>query len=115
VTKKQFFSKKQRRDILDQAIQFWDNSTKKMADFFGRVNDFDRLYHVQLPQELHNAFKNRPDRSAMVLPDIYNNVRSFKAHMAELIFGTKPYGTVFSDNRIREMRLLIRPKWFFRP
>jgi len=94
VTKKQFFSKKQRRDIFDQAIQFWDNSTRKMSDFFGRVNDFDRLYHVQLPQELHDAFKNEPSRSAMVLPDIFNNVRSFKAHMAELIFGTKPYATV---------------------
>ena len=91
---KRFFSDKQKKEILSQAIQFWDAATKRQANFFGNVNDYERLYHVKLPAVLEAAFATRPDRASMVPPDVYNNIRSFRAHMNELIFSSKPNATV---------------------
>ncbi|MCK5128074.1 MAG: hypothetical protein KAR42_17595 [candidate division Zixibacteria bacterium] len=97
--KKPFFSEKDRDIIFNQAINFWDNSTEKMAPFFSRANDYDRMYHVKLPLELQNAFDSQEDRSAMVPPDIHNNVRSTRSQISELLFSRKPYATVSHEGQ----------------
>jgi len=93
MSKKDFFTAKQRDEIKKQALSFWDAATQKMSGFFSRVNDYDDMYHTKLPQDLREEFENHPDRSAMVPSDIHNNIRSLRANVNDLLFNTKPYIT----------------------
>lgn len=99
MAKKQFFSKEQLGEIKSQAMAFWEESTNKMRPFFEKVNDYNRLYRVKLPEELENEMKKHPDRSSMVPPDIYNNILSFRAGIRKLVFGSKPYGIVTKEGQ----------------
>jgi hypothetical protein len=87
----QEFTKQQREEILKQAVTFWDRSTQVMSDFFDAVNEFERLAMGLLPQEIEDAYASYPDRSALVPPDIYNNLNSLRAHMRKVLFSKKPY------------------------
>ncbi len=97
------FTKAQREQILTQAIEFWDEATSKQSTFFDEVNDYNRLFHLKLPQQLEAEMANWPDRSNLMPPDIYNNVLAFEAAMTKLVFGKKPYGqiSVNGNPRIR--------------
>jgi len=66
-----------------------------MASFFELITDYERLSQVRLPQELQDEFdKYIDERACLIPPDIHNNIRSVRAHIGELVFTTKPYGTV---------------------
>lgn len=99
MAKKKYFSEDDLTEIRRQSIAFIDASTQKMAAFFERVNDYDRLYHVKLPKDLQSIFEKHPDRSAMVPPDIYNNISSVRAQLTELLFSQKPYAIVSHAGR----------------
>lgn len=85
------FSKKDKEDILKQAIAFWEESTRVMTPFFNNVNEYERVATVRLPKELQDAYDTMPERSALVPPDVYNNLNSLKAHFRKLLFAKRPY------------------------
>lgn len=88
------FSAKQKEEILKQAITFWDKSTQQMSSFFENVNQYERLARVLLPSELEDVYSEYTDRSALVPPDIYNNINSLQAHIRTALFRKKPYHRV---------------------
>jgi hypothetical protein len=94
MAKKSYFTEQEIEEIRRQSMQFWDESTQQMSGFFGMITDCDRMYHVKLPKELEAQYDKKPDRSCLVPPDIHNNIRSVRAQIQDLIFGTKPYATV---------------------
>lgn len=85
------FSKAQKESILKQANEFWDASTLWMGPFFDRVNELERLCRVLLPQEIEDEIAKYEDRSALVPPDIYNNVASMRGHIRRALFRKRPF------------------------
>ncbi len=91
MAKKHRFSKEQTEEIVKQAKTFWDDADTKQSDFFDTVNEYERLARCLLPQELEDAISEYPDRSALVPPDIYNNLNALRAHIRTALFKKKPY------------------------
>lgn len=77
-----------------QAIDFFEDSERTMVPLFQAVNQFERAWRTQLPQELQDEFDANDDISSLVTPDIYNNIRALRAAFRELIFAHKPFGVL---------------------
>jgi len=91
MAKKSEFSKAQKEEILKQSQEFWESAERVQQPQFDMVNELERLARCLLPQELEDAFAQYPDRSALVPPDIYNNLRSLRARLRTGLFRKKPY------------------------
>ena len=85
------FTEKQKEEILHQSKDFWDTATTHMAPQFALVDERERLARGKLPQDLENAYSAFKDRSALVPPDIYNNMNSLRAHFRRSLFSKTPY------------------------
>jgi hypothetical protein len=85
------FTEKQQKQVLTQAIAFWDDATYKMGPYFNFVNEMERLTRVLLPKELETQLAKFPDRAQLVPPDIRNNLASIKAIIRRTVFRKKPY------------------------
>lgn len=85
------FSDEQVDEIQQQALQFWDASTRAMEPFFKNVNDLERISRVLLPAELEEQFAAHTDRSALVPPDIKNNLDSIRSEICANVFSSKPF------------------------
>lgn len=88
---KKQFGKKQKEEILKQANAFWDYATNEMGPLFAKVNQYERMARCLLPEELEARLADYPDRSALVPPDIHNNLISLRAELRKAVFGRKPY------------------------
>lgn len=109
------FSDKKKQEILKQANTFWDESTDKMSAQFRLVDERERLARGKLPQDLENAYATFKDRSALVPPDIYNNLNSLRAHMRRALFSKKPFlklshpqDPLLRDERIQKAELVLQ-------
>jgi len=80
--------------IVKQAISFWDKSTNYMDPIFRAANDYERMFRCLLPKELETAYAQHADRSALAPVDVYLNIQSLKAHLYNIMFSTKPYGSL---------------------
>ena len=85
------FSTSQKEDILKQALAFWEQSTRMMQPLFDQVNDFERAWRVQLPKDLQAKFEDITDRAALAPPDFYINIKSLRATLRTIVFGSKPF------------------------
>lgn len=85
------FTPSQLQDIKAQAQRFWERSSQDMQPFFNLVNDFERLWRAQLPQDIEDQYRKLPDRAALAPPDIYLNLKHLRAGLSNLIFGNTPY------------------------
>ena len=92
------FSKQQKEEILKQSLYFWDQSTEYMAEFFQLVNDAEKMYRVQLPDDLAAEFDALPDRAALAPADFFINIKRLRAGLRRLIFSRKPYATLNSPS-----------------
>ena len=92
MAKKKIFTENELDDIMAQSRSFWQKATTAMEPFFDIVNDCERLWRSQLPQELEDQFKKIPDRAALCPPDIYMNLRSLRANLRKVLFSRKPFG-----------------------
>ena len=86
--KQQGFTKIEQEEIKEQANSFWDDSTEMMNPLFSLINDAERMWRVQLPEELEDAFREHPDRASLAPPDFYINLKSIRA-------GLNPVNPVF--------------------
>lgn len=84
------FSKERKDEIFRRVTEFWDDATEKMAPQFALVDERERLSRGKLPQALEDAYAAYPDRSALVPPDIYNNLNSLRANIRQALFSKKP-------------------------
>lgn len=85
------FTEDQQAFILKQSLAFWEDATFKMGPYFNFVNEMERLTRVLLPKQLESQMAKFPDRSALVPPDIRNNLASVKAIIRRALFRKKPY------------------------
>ena len=109
------FKPAQKDAILKQANEFWDESTLFMDPFFERVNEFERLCRILLPKGLEDKLAEYPDRSALVPPDIYNNVASLRGHIRSAFFRKKPFYRLsiagqpnIRDDRIKKAEQILQ-------
>ena len=91
MAKRQVFSAKEKEEIKNQAMTFWDQATEAQAPFFEQVNEYERLARVLLPQELEDIYAAYPDRSALVPADIYNNLNTLRAIIRSTLWKRKPF------------------------
>lgn len=94
------FTEAQRDEIKARAIEFWDKATHRQAKFYEKINDYNRLYHIKLPESLENEMAKHPDRSSLVPPDVYNNILALEAAVIKLIFGKKPYARITLEGQL---------------
>lgn len=85
------FTSDQEKEILSQALRFWDKSTEYMTPFFNLINDCERMWRAKLPKELEDEYAKHPDRAALAPPDVYVNIVHLRAALSNMIFGQKPY------------------------
>ena len=85
------FTKDEKENILSQAIQFWNKATLAQENFFNLVNEMERLARGLLPEDLEAVYDEYNDRSALVPPDIYNNLASNRAFIRNALFKRKPF------------------------
>lgn len=85
------FSKDEKEEIVKQSVLFWQAAEQAQRPFFDIVNEFERLARVLLPEKLASVYESYSDRSALVPPDIYNNLNSLRAHIRKAVFGRKPF------------------------
>lgn len=106
------FTEKEIEQIRIQANNFWEQSTTTMEPFFELVNDCERLWRAQLPQELEDEYRKHRDRASLAPPDVYINMKSLRANLASALFSTKPYPHLSIDGRpnVRGERL-IKAEW----
>ncbi|MEA1999848.1 MAG: hypothetical protein U9N61_11085 [Euryarchaeota archaeon] len=93
------FTDTQKAEIAKQAIEFWETSTNKMDDVFRAINDYERISRVLLPEDLQDKFDEHQDHSALVPPDIYNNLSALKAQVLNTVFARKPYAALSIDGK----------------
>lgn len=84
------FTPDERKQILIQAQEFWRASSAMMQPFFNDVNDYERMWRVQLPKDLEAKFQEIKDRAALAPPDININIKSLRASLGKILFGRKP-------------------------
>ena len=89
--KKPEFTKAQKDEILKQGLEFWEAAERVQGPLFDMVNEFERLARCLLPQELEDAYALYSDRSALVPPDIHNNLNSLRSIIRGSLFRKKPY------------------------
>jgi len=109
------FSKAQREEILKQSVEFWDAAERVQSPLFELVNELERMARVLLPQELEDIYAEYTDRSALVPPDIYNNLNSLRAGIRATLFKKKPYFKLFAkghptmrDHRIQKAEGILQ-------
>jgi len=86
------FTADEESQIFKQAMAFWDKSSDMMSPLFSQVNDYERAWRVQLPKDMQTYYENKEDRAALAPPDFYINIKSLRAAIRTIIFGSKPYG-----------------------
>lgn len=91
MARKEQFSDDEKRQILNQATTFWEQSTEAMRSFFQLVTQYERAYRVMLPKELEQKYAEKPDRACLVPADIHINVNSMSSRVRTTIFREKPY------------------------
>jgi len=88
------FTSSQREQIYKQATAFWEQSTRMMTPLFDQVNEYERAWREQLPQDLEDTYAKMPDRAALAPPDFYINIKFLRAAIRQLIFSSKPFATL---------------------
>lgn len=106
------FSNPELEEILSQSTVFWNQSSTMMSDFFKMVNDTEKMYRVQLPEDLETQMKKHLDRAALAPPDFYINVKSIRAALRRLLFSSKPFAvlSVFGRPNVRSDGLM-KAQW----
>ena len=99
MAKPQAFSDKQKDEIFEQARTFWDKATLSMQDFFRLVDDAEKMWRVQLPDELAEHFAAFPDRAQLAPADIYINLKSLRSGLRNLLFSRKPFAQLSKQGR----------------
>lgn len=109
------FTKDEKEEILSQAIQFWNKATLAQENFFDLVNEMERLARGLLPEDLESVYDGFNDRSALVPPDIYNNLASNRAFIRNALFKRKPFFHLsirgmpgFRDDRIEKAEEVVQ-------
>ena len=87
----QQFSKDDIEKIRLQANSFWLRSTSMMEPFFELVNDCERLWRAQLPEELEEEYDGHRDKASLAPPDMYINIKSLRANVGGALLSNKPY------------------------
>ena len=92
--RKSQFTEQQKDEFVKQSISFWHHSTHVMQQFFEMVNDIEKMWRVQLPDELADGMAKHRDRAKLAPHDMYVNLKSMRASLRELLFSRKPYGQI---------------------